>query len=126
MESVDLYDKQEEEFLIMEDAVGVKRQKELRNDINYEKSSKTVQTDVLLAQNGINPDNSSSIFSVFVAQKEHRQHLENQLMCHLSTHNKRGTLPIVVIADGARTIRKKLTDLLGNSVIFILDRIGGP
>ena len=101
----------------MEDAVGVKRQKEKRMDSSYEKPTNTVQTDIIIAQKGV----FSDAFSVFAGQKEHRNHLDNQLMCHLSANAQHGRLPIVVIADGARSIRKKLTDLLGFSLIFILD-----
>lgn len=117
IDQVDLYDKTQSELLILEDAIGVKRQKQQRKDKAYQKPTQTVQTDVLMVQNGI----TSRKFSAFVAHKDNRLRLESQLMCHLSHYNKGGSLPLLVIADGARTIRKKLTDLLGNRLLFILD-----
>jgi len=98
------------------DAIGVKSQKGQRNQ-TYQKPSKTVQTDVLMLQNG----SKSTNFSVFAAHKDHRKHLDSQLMYHLSKYNDRGVFPIIVIADGARSIRKRLTELVGNNLIFILD-----
>ena len=63
----------------------------------------------------------SKEFSVFAAHKDHRRHLDNQLIHHLSTPNHTGVFPIIVIAEGARSIRKRLTELGGNSLVFILD-----
>ena len=70
-----------------------------------------------MLQNG----SKSTNFSVFAAHKDHRKHLDSQLMYHLSKYNDRGVFPIIVIADGARSIRKRLTELVGNNLIFILD-----
>ena len=63
----------------------------------------------------------SKEFSVFAAHKDHRRHLDNQLIHHLSTPNHTGVFPIIVIAEGAKSIRKRLTELGGNSLVFILD-----
>jgi len=116
VDSVDIYDRNQTELLVFEDAIGVKSQKGQRNQ-TYQKPGKTVQTDVMVVQNGI----KSKEFSVFAAHKDHRKHLDSQLMYHLSTHNDKGVFPIIVIADGARSIRKRLTELIGNSLVFILD-----
>jgi hypothetical protein len=116
LDKVDIYDGKQAEWLLMEDAIGVKKQKQ-RRVVGYVKSDKTVQIDVMVAQNGLSRDE----FSTFVAGKDCRNRLDTQLLCHLSKHTTSGQFPLVVIADGARSIRKKFTDLFGASLIFILD-----
>jgi len=114
--SVDLYDSRQEEWLLFEDAIGVKKQKQ-RRVAGYTKGDKTVQTDVIVAQKGL----QSAEFSTLVGSQDSRNRLDTQLLCHLSKHTTSGQFPLVVIADGARSIRKKFTELFGGGLIFILD-----
>lgn len=114
--SVDIYDDKQAEWLLFEDAIGVKKQKQ-RRVAGYTKGDKTVQTDVIVAQNGLWSDE----FSTFVGGKDSRNRLDTQLLCHLSKHTTSGQFPLVMLADGARSIRKKFTELLGGGLIFILD-----
>ena len=61
----DLYCKDVEEVLLFEDGIRVKRQKDKRNDTNYEKPTKRVQTDVIAIEvkekEGFNTSLSKSI-----------------------------------------------------------------
>jgi len=45
--SFDLYDPQVTETLVFEDGIGVKRQKDTRNDEDYGKPTKRVQSDII-------------------------------------------------------------------------------
>lgn len=116
IKSVDIYDIEDKELLLLEDAVGVKQQKQYRNAA-YTKITQTVQTDVVL----VNNESNSNDYTVYVANNSDRESLNNQILAHLSRYSQKGELPIVVIADGARSIRKNLQNLLGMSLIFILD-----
>jgi hypothetical protein len=116
LDRVDIYDNKQAEWVLFEDAIGVKKQKQ-RRVAGYTKGDKTVQIDVIVAQNGLWSDE----FSMFVGGKDSRNRLDTQLLCHLSKHTTSGQFPLVIIADGARSIRKKFTDLFGAGLIFILD-----
>ncbi len=113
---VDIYDSSQAEWLIFEDAIGVKKQKQ-RREVGYIKGEKTVQTDVIVAQNGLRSD----AFTRLVGGPDSRDRLDTQLLCHLSKQTTSGQFPLVVLADGARSIRKKFTTLFGTGVVFILD-----
>lgn len=113
---VDIYDSSQVEWLVFEDAIGVKKQKQ-RREVGYSKGEKTVQTDVIVAQNGLGSD----AFTQLVGGSDSRDRLDTQLLCHLSKQTTSGQFPLVVVADGARSIRKKFTTLFGTNVVFILD-----
>jgi len=114
-----LYNKDAKEICYFDDGIGVTKQKEKRQDANYEKEGKYVQTDVVLIQN---PDDSYHYFSENKQIKSGLD-LESQISCHLSVVYKptNGILPFVAITDGARSIRCRIERLFGKGAIVILD-----
>jgi hypothetical protein len=119
--AVDVYDASSKEVLVMSDAIQVKAQKPTRERTGEpkrgKKAKKRVSTDLLLLEGR---DGSFRCLSGGLGR-------EASLSEVARAHFKRewgehpGSLPIVAITDGARSIRTMLRELFGHSVRVILD-----
>lgn len=119
IDKVAIYEPASPEVLYFDDAVGVKRQNEIRRVPWAEgsKSSATVQTDVIVIGN-----EQSGFHYLSSAEAENRGlSLEDLVRVRLSEYYGGFSLPIVAITDGARTIRLRLWSLFGLGVMIILD-----
>lgn len=119
VDAVDIYAKDSQEILYFDDAVGVKRQNEVRRLPWAEgtKSSATVQTDVVVLTNMKNE-------SLFLSSAEANTlglDLEDFIRLRLNQQNGNDGLPLVAVIDGARTIRLRIESLFGKSAAVILD-----
>lgn len=117
---VDIYEEFSKELHYFDDAIGVKRQNEERKgaDKAGTKSSKTVQTDVIVIGNeDLGYDYLSSaeanLQGVSLVQR-----IDWQLAKYV---REIGVLPIVAITDGAQCIRVRVKALFGENVPIILD-----
>lgn len=129
---IDLYDSKSEEILLFDDAIGVNRQKEFREE-GYEKTLKRVQTDVIevqcpkdltgdLALKMSSQDASHKRFDYITAGYGVKGWtIETALCCWFSATYGNKRLPIVAISDGAKDIRLRLWRVFGEQVIIILD-----
>ena len=117
---VDIYNKRKKELLLFEDAIQVKEQKSERD--NEAKSKRTrVTTDVVMIENkdgrfhyltaGIN-EQAEELFSL-------DQALQAQVIAQYGKRQK--PLPLVLIGDGAKTIRNRLLSVFSQPVTVILD-----
>jgi hypothetical protein len=120
-EAVDVYDASSEEVLVMSDAIQVKAQKPTRERAGEPKRAKKlkkrVSTDLLLfeGRDGSFRCLSSGLDGQVSLPEVARAHLGREWGKHP------GSLPIVAITDGARSIRTMLQELFGPSVKVILD-----
>jgi hypothetical protein len=128
-EAVDIYDEGAEEVLVMTDAIQVKAQKPTRERADDErrcrrpeeekKVKKRINTDLMLLEGrdgsfrhlsaGLLGEGAPSLSEVAEA------HLRREWGKHA------GSLPIVAITDGARSIRSLVEGLFGSSARVILD-----
>jgi hypothetical protein len=131
-EQINLYDRQGEEILLMEDGILVKAQKANREkpetrarDVaispNMMREKVNVLSDVVVLQTP--SGRFDYLLPPIQADGSFRLSLEAMIRQRLNQHyGKRLTpLPIVVISDGARTIRQRLERLFGKTVCVILD-----
>ena len=122
---VDWYDPQSEEVLLLTDAIQVKQQKARRGQgvdkPTGEHETKRVHTEVWLVEQ---PTGGSTYLTagvdatgqeVISGTARVRWRLEQDYA------GRSEPLPIVVITDGARTIRRQLAELFGQPVPLILD-----
>jgi hypothetical protein len=112
---VAIYDSQNKEILLFDDAIGVKRQKEKRVK-NYKKALKTVQTDVIEIQK---PKGGFDYITAGCGVKY--WDIETALLCWVCFNYGQQKLPIVAITDGARVIRNRIWSIFGGQVTIILD-----
>lgn len=111
---LDLYDSESEEIHIFEDAIGVRKQKELR-DKSLKTNREWHYTDVIMLeqQDGsfkhIVSGFGLDLSSVFLSELQS------------SYGRKRKALPVVVFSDGASSIRERMESVLGKNVKRILD-----
>jgi Uncharacterised protein family (UPF0236) len=112
---IELYDEKSEEILLFDDAIGVKRQKEKRV-INYKKTLKTVQTDVIELQK---PSGGFEYITAGYGVKY--WDIQIAISCWLCYNYPQQRLPIVAITDGAKSIRCRLWSIFGSQVVIILD-----
>ena len=128
----DLYDPKLEEVLVFEDGIGVKRQKDKRNDENYEKPTKRVQSDIIAielkemkdkTQQGQNTEASKYRYlSPLLDEKgEVALDMTNRLQLEWSAIYQGQPVKLVLISDGARNIRKRFETVFGQPVSIILD-----
>jgi hypothetical protein len=127
-QQVDVYDAESEEVLLFDDAISVKAQKperqtgaeEVPEDHDIAPAGR-VMTDIVVRQTApgqyeyvgapISSDGSLRLSLAQVVQAKVQQ-----------AYGKRAQpLPLVVISDGASTIRKRWKQAFGESVVFILD-----
>jgi Uncharacterised protein family (UPF0236) len=113
--NVAIYDSQNKEILLFDDAIGVKRQKEKRVK-SYKKVLKTVQTDVIEIQK---PTGGFEYITAGCGVKY--WDIETALLCWMCYHYGQQKLPIVAITDGARAIRNRIKSVFGGQVTIILD-----
>lgn len=129
---VDIYDPLQEEILLFDDGIGVKKQKTNRDKkselvrsepeaTSPKQKRKTVITDVVLLQT---PKGSfESLTSPIDNEGQSLIPLEQIVKYKLKYyyHNYQKTLPIVAITDGASNIRKRLNILNSQGITLILD-----
>lgn len=119
-ESLNLYDREAEEVLVLTDAIGVKAQKPKRDKPGYPptgKEAKRHDTDVLLLQK------PSGDFLYLMGSVNHSVSMVEvaQANLRLEWGQRETPLPVVALTDGARTIRLDLLTLFGEGVTIILD-----
>ena len=117
----DLYDTDIEEVLLFEDGIGVKCQKDKRNDDNYEKPTKRVQSDVIAIKKAKNSNDYRYLSPLLNEQGEVALDMTERLSIEWSRLYKGEPVTLVVISDGARNIGKRLETVFGKSVTIILD-----
>jgi hypothetical protein len=116
--SVEVLDVNSAEVHYFDDAVGVKRQKEVRKDPIYQKKAKTVQTDIIVLQK---PDKTYNYIAKTGNTAQAQADLEAAIRCHFSSHYAGQVLPFVAITDGATSIRDRIHRIFGENAIIILD-----
>jgi hypothetical protein len=120
-EAVDVYDASSEEVLVMSDAIQVKAQKPTRERAGEpkrgKKLKKRVSTDLLLLEG------RDGSFRCLSGGLDGQVSLPEVARAHLGREWDKhpGSLPIVAVTDGARSIRTMLQELFGPSVRVILD-----
>jgi hypothetical protein len=119
-EAVDVYEASSEEVLVMSDAIQVKAQKPTRERTGEPKRGKQVKrvsTDLLLLEG------RDGSFRCLSGGLDGQASLPEVARAHLGREwgKHPGSLPIVAITDGARSIRTMLQELFGSSVRVILD-----
>lgn len=119
-ESLNLYDRDAEEVLVLTDAIGVKAQKPKRDkpcEPPTGKEAKRHDTDVLLLQK------QSGDFLYLMGSVNHTVSMVEVAQANLCLEwGQRATpLPVVALSDGARSIRLDLIALFGEGVTIILD-----
>lgn len=130
---IDIYDSKSEEILLFDDAIGVNRQKELREN-GYDKKLKRVQTDVIEVQRpnkDLNKDLGLKVSSEAPPKKYFDYitagygidgwTIETALCCWFCSTYGNTRLPIVAISDGAKDIRLRLWRVFGKQIVIILD-----
>lgn len=130
--TVDLYDKSSEEILLFEDGIGVKAQSQQRQSqakrdnssplaLAVSASRTTVLTDIVLLQ--IAPQTFEYLSAPITEVGEDLMPLELVVRAKLKQAygQREDPLPIVVISDGARSIRNRLSRLFAQPVPVILD-----
>lgn len=129
-DELDIYDGQATEILLMEDGILVKAQKASRTKggASNEAISAAVQrpranvvNDVIILE--IHPGKFEYLFPPITRDGEFRVSLESLLRQRLQHHYAHWTkpLPIVVISDGAKSIRQRLQRVFGDDIWIILD-----
>lgn len=117
--SVAIYDSNEEEVLFFDDGIGVKRQKDKRNQSDYEKPTKRVQSDVFSLEQA---DGTYRYMTDLINEKgDIVMTGEDVLRCEISKSYEGKTMNLVAITDGARNIRLRLWRVFGIFVMIILD-----
>ncbi len=129
---VDLYDRDSEEILLFEDGIGVKAQSEKRQSPPKRNSSSpsglptsatrtTVLTDIVVLQTA--PQAFVYLSAPITELGEALVPLELIIRAKLQQvyGQREDPLPIVVISDGARSIRNRLSRLFAQPVKVILD-----
>lgn len=119
-ESVNLYDREAEEVLVLTDAIGVKAQKPKRDKPGEPptgKEAKRHDTDVLLLQK------QGGDFLYLMGSVNHAVSLVEVAEANLRLEwgHRETPLPVVALSDGARSIRIDLIALFGEGVPIILD-----
>lgn len=110
-----IYDESVAEIRFFDDAIGVKKQKNLRES-SYQKQQQRVQTDV------IEVERKDGQFEYITAgYGVTNWDIETSLSCWISKHYGNVVLPIVAITDGAKSIRLRLRRVFGNQITIILD-----
>lgn len=112
-QKVDIYDASFNEILFMKDGVCVKKQKAIRDKISKEKRERTF-TNVMSLEL---PNNT---FETIITTPN----IDENTYCkaRIKYHYKlKEMLPIVVISDGATSIKKDVQAMFGENVIHILD-----
>ena len=120
----DLYSPEVEEVLLFEDGIGVKRQKDKRNDVDYEKPTKRVQSDIIAIER--KPPASTVTDYRYLSPLLNQQgnialDMTERLQLEWSNLYQGQPVCLVAISDGARNIRKRLETVFGKSVRIILD-----
>ncbi len=128
---VDLYDAQAGEILLLDDGIQVKAQKSQRQSQAKAVDSKrapcsatsapsAIQTDVVLLQTA--PRQFEYITAPVDANGERLLPLESVVQAKLlQVYGYRQTLPVVVISDGAKAIRQRLSHIFAPEPAVILD-----
>lgn len=125
---VDLYEEQSEEILLFEDGIEVKAQAKQRQTAQSSRSStiepparSVVMTDVVLLQTAL--QTFEYLSAPITALGEPLVALELLVRARLKQvyGHREDPLPIVVISDGARSIRNRLSRLFEEPVRVILD-----
>lgn len=118
---IDLYDPKEDEVLVMEDGILVKAQKPERKPDSI-RPCKRIQTDV------VKLERPNEDFLTLVEGPDEKGVLGFSVSEHLATQVRQtwktspaDALPIVVISDGASSIRKHVHEVFGSDVVRILD-----
>lgn len=125
---VDLYDPDGEEVLLFDDGICVKAQKPQRQtnaqvegaNQDLEATSR-VLTDVVVLQTA--PGQYEYVSAPIDADGSLRLSLAQvvQAKVEQAYGNRSGNLPLVVVSDGATTIRKRWTQTFGEQVVVVLD-----
>lgn len=129
---VDLYDKASEEILLFEDGIGVKAQAEKRQshaqssnssglNVTASTSGATVVSDIVVLQTA--PQRFEYLSAPITKLGEALVPLELIVRARLQQvyGQREAPLPIVVISDGARSIRNRLSRLFAQPVRLVLD-----
>ena len=111
---VDIYDAQSEEHIWLSDGVCVSEQKAVRDKVAKTGKERTI-TDVNLMQR-----TDGSYKTLVVAQDIDSVALAKAEICQ-EYGEKVNQLPIVVISDGARSIKNEVKQIFGQQVTHILD-----
>lgn len=114
---LDLYAADQAEVLYFDDAVGVVKQKAHRNDVNYCKSERYVQTDNILIER------KAGDFEYLSANKkvDNSVPITDKITRYLSAEFGTEIIPLVAITDGAKTIRNRIHHCFGETAPIILD-----
>jgi hypothetical protein len=107
-----------EEIHYFDDGVGVKRQKALRKDKTYQKTSKTVQSDIIVLQK---PDKTYHYIAKTTNTPNAEAEIEAQIRGHFALHYPGQILPFVAITDGATSIRNRIHRIFGKKACITLD-----
>lgn len=129
---INLYDKSSEEILLFEDGIGVKAQSQQRQSqarlnnpsplgLPVSAPRATVVTDIVLLQTA--PQTFEYLSAPITELGEELMPLELIVRAKLKQvyGQREEALPIVVISDGARSIRNRLSRLFAQPVSVILD-----
>ncbi len=121
-EAVDVYDASSKEVLVMTDAIQVKAQKPTREragepERGKKAKKKRVSTDLLLLEG------RDGSFRCLSADLEGVRSLSEVARAYLKREwgKHPGSIAVVAITDGARSIRSMLEEIFGPSVRIILD-----
>lgn len=127
-QTIDLYDAEAEEVLLFDDAISVKAQKPERQSDTGEAteaqdvaSTSRILTDVVVFQTapGQYEYVSAPIDTDGVPTLSLAQVVQSRVQRAYGDHSS--ALPVVVISDGASSIRKRWKQAFGESVVVILD-----
>ena len=116
-EQIDLYDATAQEVLLMEDGISVAKQKPKRDNQNKNGKERLIQDIVLFQKSDKTVKRLVAAQGVSLTELT-RCELKKEYGC---TTPKSAPLSIVVLSDGATTIKNRYQKLLGQSYRHILD-----
>lgn len=126
--AVDLYDAESQEVLLFDDGISVKAQKPQRQtDTQVEAANQNLEptsrvlTDVVVLQTA--PGQYEYVSAPICLDGALRLSLAQVVQAKVEQvyGNRSGSLPLVIISDGATSIRKRWTQTFGESIVVVLD-----
>lgn len=114
---VDIYDSESKEVIFLSDGVCVSEQKPLRDGVKKAGKERTT-TNVMMLQTSLS-DKKAYKTIVAATGIDTVKLVQSELLLTYGREVK--LLPIVVISDGARSIKNENREIFGNKVIHILD-----
>lgn len=115
--AVDIYDKASPEVIFLSDGVCVNEQKLVRDGVKKEGKERTT-TEIMMLQSSLSDRNT---YKTIVAAQDVDVVKLVQTELWLAYGGNKGRLPIVVISDGARSIKHQMQSIFGKQVVHLLD-----